>query len=49
MATPSGIKKQAATVCMPVKSVTVAEPPRTNMELTMMLVARLDTTSVRGW
>ena len=30
-----------AIVLMPVKSVTVADPPKTNIELTMMLVARL--------
>ena len=31
-----------AIVFMPVKSVTVADPPKTSIELTIMLVARLD-------
>jgi hypothetical protein len=36
-----GVGVQTATVCIPVKSVTVADPPRINIELTMMFVARL--------
>ena len=41
MATPIGIKKQAAIVFIPVRSVTVAEPPKISMEETMMFVAKL--------
>jgi len=37
-----------AIVLIPVKSVTVAEPPRINIELTIMFVARLEI-SVSGW
>ena len=39
MATPKGIKKQAAMVFIPVKSVTVALPPRMSIDETMMFVA----------
>jgi hypothetical protein len=42
MATPSGIRKHAAMVCIPVKTVTVAEPPRISMEETMIFVASLN-------
>lgn len=35
-----------ATVLMPDKSVTVAEPPKISIELTMMLVARLMSASI---
>lgn len=38
-----GWKYLTAIVFMPVKSVTVADPPRINIELTMMLVAKLET------
>jgi len=41
MATPIGIKKHAAIVFIPVRSVTVAEPPKMSMEETMMFVAKL--------
>jgi hypothetical protein len=44
MATPRGIRKHAAMVLMPVKSVTVAEPPRISMEETMIFVASLNQT-----
>jgi hypothetical protein len=40
MATPSGIKKQAARVLIPDKSVTVADPPRISIEETIMFVAK---------
>jgi len=40
MATPKGIRKQAATVLMPVRSVTVAEPPKTSIEETIKFVAK---------
>jgi hypothetical protein len=43
MATPIGIKKHAAIVFIPVRSVTVAEPPKISMEETMMFVANLRT------
>jgi hypothetical protein len=42
MATPRGIRKHAAMVLMPVKTVTVAEPPRISMEETMIFVASLN-------
>jgi hypothetical protein len=45
MATPRGIRKHAAMVLMPVKSVTVAEPPRISMEETIIFVASLNQTS----
>jgi len=41
MATPIGIKKHAAIVFIPERSVTVAEPPRISMEETMIFVANL--------
>ena len=41
MATPIGIRKQAAIVFIPERSVTVAEPPKMSMEETMMFVANL--------
>lgn len=39
IATPKGIRKHAAMVFMPVRLVTVADPPRTSIEDTMMFVA----------
>ena len=36
------MSRRTAIVLIPVKSVTVAEPPRINMELTIMFVARLE-------
>jgi len=48
MATPTGIKKHAAIVFIPVRSVTVAEPPKMSMEETMMFVAKLKKTSVEN-
>lgn len=38
---PIGMRKQAARVFIPVRSVTVAEPPKINMEETIMFVAML--------
>lgn len=40
METPSGMRKHAAIVLIPVKLVTVAEPPRTSIEDTIKFVAR---------
>ena len=37
-----------AMVLMPVKSVTVADPPRISIELTMILVARLIEESMKS-
>jgi hypothetical protein len=37
-----GMRKQAARVFIPVRSATVAEPPRINIEETMMFVAILE-------
>ena len=36
--TPTGNKKQAATVCIPVKLVTTAEPPVNSIAVTRMFV-----------
>ena len=38
--TPRGIRKPAAVVLIPVSAFTVAAPPRTSMEETMMLVMK---------
>jgi hypothetical protein len=35
--TPTGRRKQAATVCMPVRDVTTAEPPVNSMAVTLFL------------
>jgi hypothetical protein len=44
-----GIGTLTAMVLIPVRSVTVALPPRTSIELTMMLVASLDIKELRKY
>jgi hypothetical protein len=46
METPKGMRKQAAIVFMPVKLVTVAEPPKINIDETMIFVASLRVVSI---